>query len=95
MMNAPEFSVEVYQNEYLTDGAREVNAIVTVASAEAGAGDGSTGRDASGAKEPLAATAEASGPTGRSRSCARSRRRYSVASISFLTRWAWLPISRP
>ena len=29
------------------------------------------------------------------RSCARSGRRYSAASISFLTRRAWLPISRP
>lgn len=37
--NAPEFSVEVYQNEYLPEGGREVNAIVTVAST----GGGTTG----------------------------------------------------
>jgi hypothetical protein len=30
MSAGPEFQVEVYQNEYLPDGAREVNAIVTV-----------------------------------------------------------------
>lgn len=28
----PQFSVEVYQNEYLPEGGREVNAIVTVTS---------------------------------------------------------------
>lgn len=30
--NVPQFSVEVYQNEYLPEGGREVNAIVTVTS---------------------------------------------------------------
>lgn len=37
--NAPEFFVEVYQNEYLPEGGREVNAIVTVTST----GGGTTG----------------------------------------------------
>ncbi|GAA2089430.1 VWA domain-containing protein [Streptomyces albiaxialis] len=37
--NAPRFSVEVYQNEYLPEGAQEVNAIVTVTST----GGGTTG----------------------------------------------------
>ena len=32
-MSAPDFTVDVFQNEYLPDGAREVNAIVTVTSA--------------------------------------------------------------
>src|SRR5215470_4800497 len=32
-MNPAEFTVDVFQNEYLTGGAREVNAIVTVTSA--------------------------------------------------------------
>jgi hypothetical protein len=32
-MSAPDFTVDVFQNEYLPDGAREVNAIVTVMSA--------------------------------------------------------------
>ncbi|MGY0061743.1 VWA domain-containing protein [Streptomyces sp. LZ34] len=36
----PRFSVEVYQNEYLPEGGREVNAIVTVTST----GGGTTGR---------------------------------------------------
>lgn len=35
----PQFSVEVYQNEYLPEGGREVNAIVTVTST----GGGTTG----------------------------------------------------
>ncbi|MER5177158.1 VWA domain-containing protein [Streptomyces sp. NPDC002896] len=34
--NVPQFSVEVYQNEYLPEGAREVNAIVTVTSTGGG-----------------------------------------------------------
>jgi len=38
--NAPQFSVEVYQNEFLPQGGREVNAIVTVTST----GGGTTGR---------------------------------------------------
>ncbi|MFE3592081.1 VWA domain-containing protein [Streptomyces niveus] len=38
----PQFSVEVYQNEYLPEGGREVNAIVTVTST----GGGTTGRRA-------------------------------------------------
>ncbi|MEV6107085.1 VWA domain-containing protein [Streptomyces sp. NPDC051940] len=37
--NAPEFSVEVYQNEYLPEGGNEVSAIVTVTST----GGGTTG----------------------------------------------------
>ena len=37
--NAPSFSVDVYQNEFLPEGAREVNAIVTVTST----GGGTTG----------------------------------------------------
>jgi hypothetical protein len=32
-MSAPDFTVDVFQNEYLPDGTREVNAIVTVTSA--------------------------------------------------------------
>ena len=32
-MSAPDFTVDIFQNEYLPDGAREVNAIVTVTSA--------------------------------------------------------------
>ncbi|WP_413799303.1 vWA domain-containing protein [Streptomyces iranensis] len=35
--DAPRFSVEVYQNEYLPEGGREVNAIITVTSAGGGA----------------------------------------------------------
>ncbi len=34
--NVPQFSVEVYQNEYLPEGGREVNAIVTVTSTGGG-----------------------------------------------------------
>ena len=34
--NTPRFSVDVYQNEYLPEGAREVNAIVTVTSTGGG-----------------------------------------------------------
>ncbi|MEU3185725.1 VWA domain-containing protein [Streptomyces sp. NPDC006923] len=37
--NVPQFSVDVYQNEYLPEGGREVNAIVTVTST----GGGTTG----------------------------------------------------
>lgn len=34
--NAPQFSMDVYQNEYLPEGGREVNAIVTVTSTGGG-----------------------------------------------------------
>src|SRR3954452_17171665 len=34
--NVPQFSVDVYQNEYLPEGGREVNAIVTVSSTGGG-----------------------------------------------------------
>ncbi|MGW6289570.1 hypothetical protein ACWFRR_31880, partial [Streptomyces sp. NPDC055107] len=37
--NVPQFSVEVYQNAFLPEGGREVNAIVTVTST----GGGTTG----------------------------------------------------
>lgn len=37
-MGAPEFTVDVFQNEYLPGGAREVSAIVTVTSAAAASG---------------------------------------------------------
>jgi Mg-chelatase subunit ChlD len=38
--NVPQFSVEVYQNAYLPDGAQEVNAIVTVTSTGGGTSGG-------------------------------------------------------
>ncbi|CAM5622200.1 VWA domain-containing protein [Streptomyces californicus] len=34
--NVPQFSVEVYQNAFLPEGGREVNAIVTVTSTGGG-----------------------------------------------------------
>ncbi|AWK08704.1 hypothetical protein DDQ41_06945 [Streptomyces spongiicola] len=52
--NAPRFSVEVYQNEYLPEGGREVNAIVTVTSAGGGTSGGAhlVGTSASAASPP-------------------------------------------
>ncbi|MGQ4514018.1 VWA domain-containing protein [Streptomyces sp. DW26H14] len=38
--NVPQFRVDVYQNEYLAEGAREVNAIVTVTSTGGGTSGG-------------------------------------------------------
>lgn len=52
--NVPQFSVEVYQNEFLPVGGREVNAIVTVTST----GGGTTG----GVPLSGAASADAPGP---------------------------------
>ncbi|MBM9508382.1 vWA domain-containing protein [Actinacidiphila acididurans] len=50
--NVPQFSVDVYQNEYLPEGAAEVNAIVTVTAT----GGGTTGgQPLSGAGNPAAA----------------------------------------
>ncbi|MFM9370211.1 vWA domain-containing protein [Streptomyces sp. Da 82-17] len=51
--NVPSFAVEVYQNEYLPDGGREVNAIVTVTST----GGGASGGLPSGGAGPDAAVA--------------------------------------
>ncbi|MGX5182660.1 vWA domain-containing protein [Streptomyces avermitilis] len=47
--NAPQFSVDVYQNEYLPEGGREVNAIVTVT-----ATGGGTTKSAVAAPRPYA-----------------------------------------
>ncbi|MFI0896813.1 VWA domain-containing protein [Streptomyces sp. NPDC020983] len=49
--NVPQFTVDVYQNEYLPDGGREVNAVVTVTST----GGGTTGG------HPLPGSSAASG----------------------------------
>ena len=38
-MSAPEFTIDIFQNEYLPDRAREVNAIVTVTSAGSAVAD--------------------------------------------------------
>ncbi|GGY83181.1 VWA domain-containing protein [Streptomyces nitrosporeus] len=46
--NVPQFSVEVYQNEYLPEGGREVNAIVTVTSTGGGTTGGEPLSDAPG-----------------------------------------------
>lgn len=56
--NAPEFSVEVYQNEYLPEGGREVNAIVTVAST----GGGTTGGMPLPAADPARTSFGSGGP---------------------------------
>ena len=32
-MSEPDFTVEIYQNEYMPEGGRDVNAVVTVATA--------------------------------------------------------------
>ncbi|MFI0719933.1 VWA domain-containing protein [Streptomyces sp. NPDC021224] len=50
--NVPQFTVDVYQNEFLPDGGREVNAVVTVTST----GGGTTGG------HPLPGSAPAGGP---------------------------------
>ncbi|MGW7045968.1 vWA domain-containing protein [Streptomyces avermitilis] len=50
--NAPQFSVDVYQNEYLPEGGREVNAIVTVT-----ATGGGTTKSAVAAPRPYASGA--------------------------------------
>ncbi|MEE4542045.1 VWA domain-containing protein [Streptomyces sp. V4-01] len=49
--NVPQFSVDVYQNEFLPEGGREVNAIVTVTSTGGGT---SGGRPADGQSGPSA-----------------------------------------
>ncbi len=52
--NVPQFSVDVYQNEYLPEGGREVNAIVTVTSTGGGTSGGTplAGAGASPARIP-------------------------------------------
>ena len=48
-MNAPEFTIQTFQNEYLPVGGREVNAVITVTSA--GAADAADSADGEGAAE--------------------------------------------
>lgn len=56
--SVPRFSVDVYQNEYLPEGGREVNAIVTVTST----GGGTTGGVPLTGASPAANTAPGGGP---------------------------------
>ena len=44
--NVPQFSVDVYQNEFLPEGGREVSAIVTVTSTGGGTTGGAALADA-------------------------------------------------
>ncbi|MFP3991402.1 VWA domain-containing protein [Streptomyces sp. E11-3] len=55
--NAPQFAVEVYQNEYLPEGGREVNAIVTVTSTGGGTLGGTAARTLAPGQAPDAAVA--------------------------------------
>ncbi|MFI6944344.1 VWA domain-containing protein [Streptomyces sp. NPDC050418] len=55
--NVPQFSVDVYQNEFLPEGGREVNAIVTVTSTGGGTVGGTAVRSYSTGSTPDAAVA--------------------------------------
>ncbi|WP_415950418.1 vWA domain-containing protein [Streptomyces sp. KLOTTS4A1] len=55
--NVPQFSVDVYQNEYLPEGGREVNAIVTVTSTGGGTVGGTAVRAYAAGSAPDAAVA--------------------------------------
>ncbi|NGO76398.1 VWA domain-containing protein [Streptomyces sp. YC504] len=55
--NVPQFSVDVYQNEYLPEGGREVNAIVTVTSTGGGTVGGTAVRAYATGSTPDAAVA--------------------------------------
>ncbi|RFU88274.1 VWA domain-containing protein [Streptomyces triticagri] len=55
--NVPQFSVEVYQNEYLPEGGREVSAIVTVTSTGGGTVGGTAARTLAAGQGPDAAVA--------------------------------------
>ncbi|MDI3387066.1 VWA domain-containing protein [Streptomyces sp. B-S-A8] len=54
----PQFAVEVYSNEHLPEGGREVNAIVTVTST----GGGTTGGGTTGGLAPATASTDSGGP---------------------------------
>ncbi|MEU6368343.1 VWA domain-containing protein [Streptomyces sp. NPDC046931] len=55
--NVPQFSVDVYQNEYLPEGGREVNAIVTVTATGGGTAPGAAPRAYAAEQGPSAAVA--------------------------------------
>ncbi|MGV9244950.1 VWA domain-containing protein [Streptomyces sp. NPDC003710] len=55
--NVPQFSVDVYQNEYLPEGGREVNAIVTVAATGGGTVPGAAPHPDTAGRGPSAAVA--------------------------------------
>ncbi len=57
--NVPQFSVDVYQNEFLPEGGREVNAIVTVTSTGGGTSGGAPLTGASGAPSAIPGAAPA------------------------------------
>jgi von Willebrand factor type A C-terminal domain/von Willebrand factor type A domain len=76
-MSLPEFTAEVFQNEYLPAGAREVNAIVTVTSTGAAAADFWT--DGDGAAEII--IVDCSGSMGAPRSKMIQARQATAAAI--------------
>jgi hypothetical protein len=78
---APRFAVEVYQNEYLPEGGREVNAIVTVTSA---GGDALPGAGGGGTDAAVALMVDCSGSMDYPPTKMRGAREASAAAIGAL-----------
>ncbi|KJK56962.1 VWA domain-containing protein, partial [Saccharothrix sp. ST-888] len=57
----PSFSVDIFQNEYLADGAREVNAIVTVTATGGGTSGGRLSADSARAEAAVVVMVDCSG----------------------------------
>lgn len=90
--DVPRFAVEVYQNEFLPEGGREVNAIVTVTATGGGTLGGLPAHDgAAGAASAVALMVDCSGsmdhPSSKMRH-ARDATRTAVAALRDGTRFA-------
>ncbi|QGZ48969.1 VWA domain-containing protein [Streptomyces sp. QHH-9511] len=84
--NVPQFSVDVYQNEFLPEGGREVSAIVTVTSTGGGTTGGAVlaGHDADGADAAVVIMVDCSGSMEYPPTKMRNAREATAAAIDTL-----------
>ncbi|WP_030911712.1 VWA domain-containing protein [Streptomyces sp. NRRL F-5126] len=84
--NVPHFCVDVYQNEYLAEGAREVNAIVTVTSTGGGTGvsGGSGGSGGAGPGAAVVVMVDCSGSMDQPPAKMRGAREATAAAVDTL-----------
>ncbi|WP_030266215.1 vWA domain-containing protein [Streptomyces sp. NRRL B-24484] len=82
--NAPRFDVDIFQNEYLAEGAREVNAIVTVTATGGGTSGGRLPASADGGDAAVVIMIDCSGSMDYPASKMRNAREATAAAIDTL-----------
>ena len=74
-MSEPDFTVDIYQNEYLPEGGRDVNAVVTVATAGTASAAPAAGAETAPRSSSSTAPGSMSAPQARSPRPGRPPRR--------------------